>query len=239
MNRHWSTAFRTKGNYRSFFNQIFQCELCLEAIDQDPFLCNKCFADLPFIETTCSQCSEPLATEGRCGQCQASPPAFDYSYCSFYYQHPFPHWLHKCKDKQDVRFAKRFANLMLQAQPIFSAIPDALVYIPTTKRRLFLRGFNLSREITYTLSKNLGIPVFEHTLIKTQHTEQRQLGAKTRRSKDTGLRSGNRHLTNQHLLIIDDVMTTGSTLHQAAKLLKQQGAQTVGAWCLARTIKHD
>lgn len=233
----WSTFSKLRDNYRSLFNQIFTCELCLAPTTEKIGLCLKCQYDLPYTALSCPQCSEPCTVEGRCGECQKKPPSFDYSFCSLLYYHPLPHWLHRCKDKSDVRLAKRFAQLMLDASPIFTITPDFLTYIPTTRRRLLTRGFNLSEELCRQLSTQLEIPILHEALTKSRHTEQRRASAQERRSRDTGLRATPKNLSGSHILVIDDVMTTGGTLQQAASLLKSQGASTVGAWCLARTPK--
>lgn len=233
-----STLSALKDNWWLFINQVSQCELCLEQPDQPAFICTRCEADLPWTGLSCPQCSEPVLTEGRCGRCQKKPPAYDYSFCTFLYGHPVNHWVQRCKDKGDIRFARHFSRLMLRDQPVFGVQPDALVTIPSTRRRLIRRGFNLSQLLARELSKALDIPVLEQTLIKHQGRDQRQLSGKERRTVDTGLRNADTSLSGQHLLIIDDVMTTGATLDQAARLLKQQGAATVGAWCFARTPRQ-
>ena len=233
----WSTFSKLRDNYRSLFNQIFTCELCLAPTTEKIGLCLKCQYDLPYTALSCPQCSEPCTVEGRCGECQKKPPSFDYSFCSLVYYHPLPHWLHRCKDKPDIRLAKRFAQLMLDASPMFTVAPDYLTYIPTTRRRLLTRGFNLSEELCLTLSAHLDIPLLQHAIKKSRHTEQRHSSANERRTRDAGLRGTSTNLTNKHILIIDDVMTTGATLEQAADVLKAQGATTIGAWCLARTPK--
>ena len=233
----WSTFSKLKDNYSTFFDHMYTCELCLETTSDKIGVCTSCQYDLPYSDLSCPQCSEPCTSEGRCGDCQKKPPSFDYSHCSLLYYHPVPHWLHRCKDKPDLRLAKRFAQLMSDATPMFTVPPDFLTYIPTTRRRLFTRGFNLSEELCQQLGAQLNIPILHGVLHKSRHTEQRQATAQERRHRDTGLRSTNKDLSGQHILIIDDVMTTGETLQQAAALLKSQGASTVGTWCLARTPK--
>ncbi len=229
-----STLSALRENWWLFFNQSTQCELCLETPDQNAFICSRCQADLPWSGLCCPQCSEPVLSEGRCGRCQKQPPAFDYSSCTFLYSHPVSHWVQHCKDKGDIRFAGHFARLMLQDPPLLTTAPDALVMIPATPGRLLKRGFNLSQLLAMQLSRGLGIPLYQDALNKQQPSEQRHLSGNERRRTDTGLRAGIRDLSGQHLLIIDDVMTTGSTLNQAAKLLRQQGAETVGGWCFSR-----
>ncbi len=233
----WSTLHKFRDNCSSFFNQLFTCELCLDACEPGSFLCGRCFNDLPFPALTCPQCSEPSPTGHRCGRCQASPPAFDYSFCSFQYYHPLNHWMHRCKEGHDIRMAKRFASLMLTSRPLSDHPPDTLVFIPASRRRLLQRGFNLSEELCHHLSKALNIPVAPLALRRTSHSEQRRFSAAARRQSNIGLDRGHMDLTGRHVMIIDDVMTTGSTLEQAARLLKSQGASIVGAWCFARTVR--
>lgn len=233
-----STLSALRENWWLFFNQSIQCELCLSTPDQNAFICTHCQDDLPWSGLCCPQCSEPVLTEGRCGRCQKKPPAFDYSACTFLYTHPVDRWIQRCKDRGDIRFAHHFTRLMLKDPPLLSVQPDALVVIPAAKSRLLTRGFNLSQLLAHNLSQHISCPVLEQVLKKTHRSEQRRLSGRERRSKDTGLISGEADLTGRHLLIIDDVMTTGATLEQAARLLKQQGASTVGAWCFARTPRQ-
>jgi len=237
MHHHWSTLKKIRDNCRSFLNQLYTCELCLGECETGSFLCQRCRDDLPYPSLTCPQCSEPVRTEGRCGRCQRHPPDFDYSHCSLTYHHPVTHWMHKCKEGRDIRMAARFCDLMLTSPPLWTIRPDFLVAIPTSRRRLLSRGFNLSEVICHQLSRELNIPVMKHGLRKLRHSEQRLFSGAERRRRSAGIGPGGLDLSGLHLMIIDDVMTTGSTLNEAAQQLKAQGANIVGAWCLARTIK--
>lgn len=243
MHRKWSTLKGLKANFSTFFNQItekplfFECELCLEPDNSRLGICDECAARLPFSGLCCPQCSEPVITEGRCGACQRKPPDFDYSSCSLMYTHPLTHWIHRCKDRNDTRQIPRFTALMQQAPPLFSLSPDIVTCIPASRRRLLSRGFNLSAELAAPVADYLELPFIPGLLSKTRHTEKRGASAKERSSNPTGLSYGPVSPRGQHILIVDDVMTTGSTLNEAAAILKQQGAITVGAWCLARTPK--
>jgi len=112
----------------------------------------------------------------------------------------------------------------------------ALTYIPSTRMRLFKRGFNVSELLARELAKKFQLPLLEDALKKTSGKDQRALNRQQRRTnlKQT-LKPGNSDLSGQHILVIDDVMTTGATLDSAAHCLKQQGATAVGGWILART----
>lgn len=241
MRHNWSTLMKIRGNLSTFFDQLFECELCLEPDGSSTGICEECLNRLPYMGLACPQCSESVSTEGLCGRCQRTPPAYDYSYCSLSYEHPLPHWLHRCKDKRDTRQISRIQTLMLMARPALDDqpenYPDMVTCIPTSHRRRLWRGFNLSEELARAVAHDLGLP-FHRLLKKTKHQEQRGRSARQRASSQTDMRvETNLNLAGKHILIVDDVMTTGSTLHTAAALLKESNAQKVGAWCFARTPK--
>ncbi|MDF1762931.1 MAG: ComF family protein [Oleibacter sp.] len=202
-------------------------------------MCELCYADLPFSGLACPQCSEPIIHEGRCGRCQKAPPNYDYSYCALAYQAPMNIWLRQCKDRGKTHHIRFFAQLMLQSAPPWVITPDVIVSIPALQRRLFTRGFNLSDELAKIISNHYQRPHLRRALSKESKRDQRQLNAQQRKYGDVGLVLGPQSLEGKHVLIIDDVMTTGATLDQAARLLKNSGALTVGGWCLARTLKAN
>jgi ComF family protein len=114
---------------------------------------------------------------------------------------------------------------------------DALVYIPSDRWRLVRRGFNVSELIAHQLSRQFDIPIIEGCLYKKHGKDQRGLSARQRRTAlQSRLLAGKQNLDNKHIMIIDDVMTTGATANLAANHLIQQGARLVGVWCLARTL---
>lgn len=240
------------GNIRSFFSQLLndhqECELCLQPTRQRLFICEACRAQLPSLYSPCSQCGEELPGHGyvstgtskRCGQCQAHPPAFDYVICQYRYQPPISHWVLKMKDKRQFIWAEKIVQLMQQNPPALLNKVDQIVFIPSHPLRRFQRGFNPAEWIARELSRAFAIPLATNALIKGSGKDQRQLNRQQRRvNLQNSLRKGSAQLTGQHILIIDDVMTTGATLDVAASLLKQQGAHLVGAWVFARTPKYD
>lgn len=238
--------YRVRENIRSFFRQILddhsQCELCLDAVDCTPFLCKRCYNSLNTPEPACSQCSEPIASvlgsqsQLRCGRCQKLPPAFDYSHCHFLYQPPISNWLHQLKDQRQFIWCNKFALLMLRQPPKTLAAVDGLVFIPSSFGRTMVRGFNAAELLAHHLSRATDIPIVNDALFKQPAEDQRTLNRSQRQQNlRHSLRAGNRDLAGQHLIIIDDVMTTGATMDVAARCLKSQGAAIVGGWALART----
>lgn len=252
MEQEQSTLLHHKGNNWRFFRQlqsaISLCELCQEATYSDFFLCRACQQQLPFVVHPCVQCGEPLSAAKdspsstdshqriRCGRCQSQPPAYDYSHCNVLYRPPVSIWIQQLKDKRQLIWAKKLAALMLDNPPDCLSIIDALVYIPSSRRRLLYRGFNPAELLAQHISQQTRLPLLHGTLRKAAGQDQRKLGSKERLLNiQRSLTAGRYDLSAMKIMIIDDVMTTGTTLDIAARALKKQGAASVGAWVLART----
>ncbi|MAD45030.1 MAG: hypothetical protein CMI02_00475 [Oceanospirillaceae bacterium] len=212
------------------------CELCLESADLSGFLCTPCRTALAASEHACSQCAEPLAHPGRCARCQQQPPAFDYAYSSYLYQPPLSDWLLHAKDQGQLQWLKRLAWLM-QHRPVTTLdAVDGLVPVPSSARRLLYRGFNPAQLLAASLARHWHLPLHSKAIMKHSSEDQRKLSAtQRRRNQNHSFSAGQQLFRGEHLLIIDDVITTGATANAVARLLKQQGAGIVGVWSMCRT----
>lgn len=240
----WSTIADKKVNYWSHLIRKLspggECERCLQPTRSLFFLCESCIKELPQALHTCSQCSEPIASAGRCGRCQLHPPAFDYSCCPFLYQPPLSLWIKACKDRRQLLWLPRLSGLMLLSPVAALAQADAITFIPSARRKLFRRGFNLTEIMARRLARALKIPLIDSALNKTSGNDQRGLSARQRhKNLSNALQPGQLQLKGKHIVIIEDVITTGATANAAARALKQQGAAVVGIWALARTPPPD
>lgn len=115
--------------------------------------------------------------------------------------------------------------------------PDILIPIPLAKKRQKERGFNQSEEIGKELSKFLKIPLVNNALIKVRETlPQVELSGKEREENIKGAfwcRDENM-VKNKTIFLVDDVFTTGSTMEEAARVLKEAGAKKVWGITVAR-----
>jgi ComF family protein len=115
------------------------------------------------------------------------------------------------------------------------AFPEAIIPIPLHRKRLWKRGFNQSIELARPLSKQLNLPLEIDLLSKSRHVvAQSGLEAKKRRSNVRNVFSVASH-NYMHVVLFDDVVTTGATVNEAAKALKAGGVKRVDVWCVART----
>jgi ComF family protein len=114
--------------------------------------------------------------------------------------------------------------------------PDALVPVPLHPRRLREREFNQAEILCHELSRTSGIPVFMPVARHRYTTTQTQLDRKGRRQnlREAFIPGKNIAVTNMNLLLVDDVLTTGSTLDACAAVLLEAGAQSVRALTVAR-----
>ena len=215
------------------------CELCLEINYDAGFICSSCEDSLPQAHYCCQTCAIPLPSQGRCGQCLHKKPAFDYSHSSFSYAHPIDNWLQRLKTKHRTEWAHKLASLMLNNAPNDLSQIDIFTFVPSTRWSLMKRGFNPGELIARELGRALNKPVMSKLVIRSHSRNQKELNRHQRiNNVSEHFHPTRKKLKGEHVMLIDDVMTTGSTAHSMALLLKQSGASKVGVWCLARTPKH-
>jgi ComF family protein len=114
-------------------------------------------------------------------------------------------------------------------------MPDCIVAVPLHKSRYRQRGFNQAIELAAILSKQLLVPLDLTSCARYRDTpHQTRLSAKKRRKNIKNAFKLNHPLAAKHIAIVDDVMTTGSTVHELAALLKKSGVRKVDVWVCAR-----
>jgi ComF family protein len=162
------------------------------------------------------------------------PPAFDSSYAPFIHNGAMRYLITGLKFNAQYKNA-RLLGLLLAEGLQTTHLPDCLIPVPLHKARYRERGFNQSIEIAKATGKALHIPVDVHSCIRHRDTpHQTQLTAKQRRTNMKNAFSTRQPIQARHIAIIDDVMTTGSTVHELAKVLKKAGVSRVDVWVCAR-----
>ena len=215
------------------------CRLCLASSHTGLELCADCLRDLPWIQHACRHCALPLpAGAGAvCGRCQHRPFAFDYGDSLFAYQYPLDYLIQRIKFQQDLVLLESFGKLLAERLENRDLRPDRIIPVPLHRRRLAERGYNQSLELLRPLQKSGKFFIDSHCCRRIRATEtQSMLPARQRRLNLRGAFTLTGEVLDQHILLVDDVLTTGSTLHEVAKLLKDAGARRVDAWVIARTL---
>lgn len=236
---------RNKKNTRvSRLKQFFlpmTCVLC-HAKGQQYDLCPPCYQELPWLNDRCGRCSLPLAqaTAHVCGQCQHDPPYYNASVVLFHYLHPICHLINQFKFHQKLCYGHLLAELLIEKLHALPRLPELLLPVPLHPVRLRERGYNPALELTRPLAKAFHIKLNHRYLIRQRYTAQQSLIAQNQRQANV------RHafkltqkITANHVGLVDDVITTGYTVNECSKVLKQQGVQTVTVLAVARTGYHQ
>lgn len=115
--------------------------------------------------------------------------------------------------------------------------PDAIVPVPLHPEKIKTRGFNQAIEISRYVSKQTGIPVLSNICIRVKNTpSQTELPWKERQQNVRDAFKCESDLTNKHIAILDDVMTSGATANALAKEIIKRGAAKVSVWVVARSL---
>lgn len=213
-----------------------RCVACGASGSPGHDLCAACEAALPWIRAACLRCGVPLPADApACGACLQRPPPVDATRACLLYAAPVDALLPRLKFAGDLACARTLGRLMaghLRDAPR----PEMLVPVPLHARRLRDRGYDQALELARPLGHALGVPVCTRLLGRTRATgAQSRLDAAARRRNVRGafaVPSG--APLPASVALVDDVMTTGATLHAAATALRGAGVARIEAWVCAR-----
>jgi len=219
------------------------CILCGYTTANTCLICNPCQRDLPALPHSCRQCAQFLRftdiSQLKCGACLSEAPPFDVTHALFPYESPVDSLITKLKFQQQILYAKAFAELMAKRIKTdwyrHQALPDLIIPIPLHPARLKERGFNQSLEIARHLAKSIKLPLDYQGIKRIKPTLAQSglsAGARKRNIMQGFSVSGNYHGLN--IALVDDVVTTGSTVQECSRMLKKSGAASVHIWCCAR-----
>jgi ComF family protein len=211
------------------------CLVCGEACPVEG-LCSTCRLALPWNRSACQRCALPLpAPVAACGHCLRRPPPLTVAHAAFHYETPLDRLLPRLKFHDDLAAGRLLGGLMAEALT-HAERPDALIPLPLHRKRLRSRGFNQTLELATPLARALHLPLMDDILIRMRETApQSRLDAPARRRnlrRAFAVREGVALPT--HVALVDDVMTTGATLHAATDALLRAGVTRVDAWVCAR-----
>ena len=239
---------------KQFFNALLDvilpplCHICHSFIPDAGRLhiCPTCLNSLPLVSSPlCPICGIPFIGVGgdhRCGACTLQPPHFDAARAHFLYEGPIRELIHTFKYNRSSHLRYPLALLALEGLCGDPAVSDLnlIVPVPLHRSRLRQRGFNQAVLLGRVLARHLTLPMVPDALVRTRATEpQIELTAAERRVNVRGAFSVKRpeRITGKRILLLDDVMTTGSTMDECAKELKKAGAAAVIAVTVARTAR--
>jgi ComF family protein len=245
----WQDLSKLKNNWQSHINALYQyilltfseCDLCNNPTEQQALICSTCLADLPLFKQKIVQgdlLNWPAVNKGL------PRIHFDHLFCLSPYLTPFNQWLPQFKYQGRFELASLFASLLAKKWQEASSTPpiDLILSVPLHISKWQQRGYNQAHLIAKPFSQMLQLPYDGSALIRIKKNTS-QVG-------QTGVQRRN-NLANafalryplaaevKHVMVIDDVITTGSTTSEISKLLKGNGVERVTIVTVCLTLpKH-
>lgn len=201
-------------------------------------ICTGCYADLPWIRYSCPTCALELPSEVAngvgCAQCQAAPPPFARTVAPLDYAFPVDAAIKALKFRRKLFYVPGFADVLSARIDQLSSDIDALLPVPLHRWRQLRRGFNQAHELAKPIAKATGLPLIHDVQRIVATPYQSGLDAKARRRNLKSAFKVRRRIDARHVLIVDDVITTGETCRQLAKAVLASGADEVSVIAIAR-----
>lgn len=215
------------------------CLLC-GAASHSGLCCAACDADLPRLAAEhCPICALPSPCSGVCGECLKMPPPYDHTIAAYRYAFPVDKLIQALKFREHLILANYLADALI---PGIVLRPDCMIALPLHPLRLRERGFNQSMLLARRISNRLNIPLLHDFCERVRNTPAQSMLPWKERDKNMreafACKPGS-DVRGKHVAIMDDVMTTGASMSELARALKQAGASEVSAWVVARTLPHD
>ena len=226
------------------------CYNCSEALSEGGslVLCRSCFQELASLRIRapmCACCGLPLAGdvkgEARCLGCQRGSPRFDLARAVFPYASPVAPIIRSFKFHDEFFLGSMMAERVVKLGWMPSGIQDvdAVAPVPLHPRRRRERGYDQARLLAAAFARGMNWPLVPGALKRTRYTSQQTRLTFNRRwanVRGAFTASAKHNLRGLHLLLVDDVMTTGATANECAKALKKAGAARVSVFALARAM---
>jgi len=212
------------------------CLVCAQ--DNDVIICNRCQQFLPSLPQICPQGAQNLPLGSQCSLCSPKV-SYDRFFTLYPYEFPIIQFIQRLKFHKQLIYSAFFASFMLKAigESWYKThkLPDAIIPIPLHPSRLKERGFNQAVEIARPIARKLKLPMLINSVQRIRSTQpQSLLSADDRLHNVAGAFRADHNFAGMHLAIVDDVVTTGSTIEAFCKELKQHAAQQIDIWCCAR-----
>lgn len=217
------------------------CLLCGMKTHRRLDLCHFCESDLPWIRHACIRCALPLPThQSICGECQTKSPAWHHLMCPFSYSPPVDYLIHQLKYRHNLVAGQVMGSLLAMHVKLQygskSPLPEFIIPVPLHRNRLKERGYNQALELANHISDLLLVPLDTRVCRRIRDTSaQQSLMRSDRKTNIKGAFSLDKNVSGCHIALVDDVVTTGSTINEISQLLMEAGTRTIDVFCVART----
>ena len=220
------------------------CYVCGEYID-DQGLCGKCWSQIKWISApTCPICGKPfeIDTGLLCAECNAKKPYFDKAISVFEYNDHSKNIILKFKHADSTYLGNQLAQWMYRAGEAALKNSDIIIPVPIHFLKRLKRKYNQTEILANHLSKLSNIEYEPQILKKSRRTKSQE--GLSRKQREENIRNSFSidekfayKLKNKKIALIDDVLTTGSTVNECARILKKAGAKSVTVLTVARVTR--
>lgn len=224
------------------------CMACSEPVREPASLCATCWSALPEIAgARCQQCGLPLPTqwqaETHCLGCLQDPPPFERAHAPYLYDGPARRVVIRFKNGKES-WAQPMAAAMHRTAPGWATPDKLLIPVPLHRWRLAARGYNQALVLARALGQLGGVQVAPDWLIRVKNTPSTRGLKRAQRLRNVSGAFRLRpefaaRLKGRHILLVDDVMTTGATAAACARVLRRAGAARVDVITYARVAATD
>lgn len=216
----------------------YRCVICARRCAAEPALCSGCCDILPWLDPEiCLVCGAD--SSDPCVQCSGCDDPFEHRLALFDYSFPIDALLKRLKYREKRAIGRNLGLLLGHSASLggVASGADVLLPIPLAWSRRRRRGFNQAADIAQACSAVLGIPWTDKLLRRHAHTPMLAgLSPVERRFALLGAFAASDELGGKHVVLIDDVLTSGATCLELNRELKDRGAASVSVWTVARTI---
>jgi len=224
-------------------NHLFAPGLCLACggeLGDANSLCASCSSQLRRVPNPCQYCGQPNPVSGLvCPACLLNPPRWQKIIAPLQYRGLVRDYLIQLKFSEALYLAKSLGQECIDPFRQSLPKPEVLLPVPLHRTRLFERGYNQAYEIATVLSGALGIPIDRNSLTRTRPTlSQSGLSSPQRKSNIRKAFAYTPKREYRHVALIDDIVTTGSTVTEITRVLHRGGVEYVEVWALARVYRR-